>query len=58
MQRLAEIQVSAEELGAARAGDSAARRALFERVAPGTLAHHPAPGAPQTRWPTTCFRTR
>jgi RNA polymerase sigma-70 factor (ECF subfamily) len=33
MQRLAEINVTAEELEAARAGDSAARRALFERVA-------------------------
>ena len=38
MQRLAEIHVPAEELEAARAGDPAARRALFERVAPGTLA--------------------
>ncbi len=37
MQRLADIQVTAEELGAARAGDSAARRVLFERVAPATL---------------------
>jgi len=37
MQRLAEIHVPAEELEAARAGDPAARRALFERVAPGTL---------------------
>jgi RNA polymerase sigma factor (sigma-70 family) len=37
MQRLAEIHVTAEELGAARAGDSAARRALFDRVAPATL---------------------
>src|SRR5678816_4466379 len=37
MQRLAEIHVTADELGAARAGDSAARRALFERVAPATL---------------------
>jgi RNA polymerase sigma-70 factor (ECF subfamily) len=38
MQRLAEIHVSAEELAAARAGDRAARGALFERVAPATLA--------------------
>jgi RNA polymerase sigma-70 factor (ECF subfamily) len=38
MQRLAEIEVSAEELAAARAGDRDARRALFERVAPATLA--------------------
>jgi len=37
MQRLAEIHVPAEELDAARAGDAAARRALFERVAPATL---------------------
>ena len=37
MQRLAEIEVSADELGAARAGDVAARRVLFERVAPATL---------------------
>src|SRR6187397_1547247 len=37
MQRLAEINVTAEELDAARAGDSAARRALCERVAPATL---------------------
>jgi RNA polymerase sigma factor (sigma-70 family) len=37
MQRLADIHVTAEELGAASAGDSAARRALFERVAPATL---------------------
>ena len=37
MQRLAEIQVTAEELAAARAGDREARRALFERVAPATL---------------------
>ena len=37
MQRLAEIDVTAEELGAARAGDRHARRALFERVAPATL---------------------
>jgi RNA polymerase sigma-70 factor (ECF subfamily) len=38
MQRLAEIQVSETELAAARDGDSDARRALFERVAPGTFA--------------------
>jgi RNA polymerase sigma factor (sigma-70 family) len=38
MPRLAEIEISADELAAARAGDVAARRALFERVAPGTLA--------------------
>jgi len=38
MQRLSEIQVSADELEAARAGDVAARSALFERVAPPTLA--------------------
>ena len=38
MQRLAEIEVSADELGAARGGDPAARRVLFDRVAPGTLA--------------------
>jgi len=37
MQRLAEIHVPPEELAAARAGDSAARSALFERVAPATL---------------------
>lgn len=34
MQRLAEIEVSADQLAAARAGDVAARRDLFERVAP------------------------
>ena len=38
MQRLAEIEVPADELAAARAGDPAARSALFTRVAPGTLA--------------------
>ena len=38
MQRLAEIDVSAHELAAARAGDAAARRALFEKLAPPTLA--------------------
>ena len=37
MQRLAEIEVTAGELEAARAGDREARRALFERVAPATL---------------------
>ncbi len=38
MQRLAEIEVSADELAAARAGDAQSRAALFTRVAPGTLA--------------------
>jgi RNA polymerase sigma factor (sigma-70 family) len=38
MHRLVEIQVPAGELEAARAGDPTARSALFERVAPGTLA--------------------
>jgi RNA polymerase sigma factor (sigma-70 family) len=38
MQRLAEIEVQADELAAARAGDPAARSALFTRVAPPTLA--------------------
>lgn len=38
MQRLAEIQVPDTELAAARDGDRDARRALFERVAPATLA--------------------
>src|SRR6187399_1952509 len=38
MQRLAEIEVPADELAAARAGDPAARGALFTRVAPATLA--------------------
>ena len=38
MQRLSEIHVSADELEAARAGDVVARGALFERVAPATLA--------------------
>jgi RNA polymerase sigma-70 factor (ECF subfamily) len=37
MQRLAEIQVPDDELRAARAGDAAARSALFQRVAPATL---------------------
>src|ERR1044072_8657277 len=37
MQRLAEIEVTAEELAAARAGDREARRALFERVGPAAL---------------------
>jgi RNA polymerase sigma-70 factor (ECF subfamily) len=38
MQRLAEIEIAPEEIAAARDGDRAARRALFERVAPQTLA--------------------
>ncbi|HLA72359.1 MAG TPA: RNA polymerase sigma factor [Steroidobacteraceae bacterium] len=38
MQRLADIDISADELAAARAGDAAARGALFERLAPPTLA--------------------
>lgn len=38
MQRLAEIEVLPDELAAARAGDQAARSALFSRVAPPTLA--------------------
>jgi RNA polymerase sigma factor (sigma-70 family) len=38
MQRLAEIEVPDDELAAARAGDREARRALFERVAPGAFA--------------------
>ena len=37
MQRFAEIQISADELAAARGGDTAVRRALFERVAPAAL---------------------
>jgi RNA polymerase sigma factor (sigma-70 family) len=37
MQRLAEIDLSPEELAAARAGDAAARRMLFERLAGPTL---------------------
>ncbi|HTU65975.1 MAG TPA: RNA polymerase sigma factor [Steroidobacteraceae bacterium] len=37
MQRLAEIEISTEELAAARGGDAAARRILFDRVAPATL---------------------
>jgi len=37
MQRLAEIEVSADELTAARGGDAAARRVLFDKVAPATL---------------------
>ena len=37
MQRLSEIHVTGEELAAARAGDTAARRMLFDRVAPATL---------------------
>jgi RNA polymerase sigma-70 factor (ECF subfamily) len=38
MQRLADIEVPADELAAARAGDARARGALFARVAPGALA--------------------
>jgi RNA polymerase sigma-70 factor (ECF subfamily) len=38
MQRLAEIEVSEADLAAARAGDGVARSALFERLAPPTLA--------------------
>jgi RNA polymerase sigma factor (sigma-70 family) len=38
MQRLAEIEISGQELAAARAGDAAARRVLFDRVSGGTLA--------------------
>jgi RNA polymerase sigma factor (sigma-70 family) len=38
MQRLAEIEISADELTAARGGDAAARRVLFDKVAPATLA--------------------
>src|SRR3954470_23595354 len=37
MQRLAEIEVSVDELAAARGGDVGARRVLFDKVAPGTL---------------------
>ena len=37
MQRLAEIRLSTDELAAARGGDQAARRALFDRVASPTL---------------------
>jgi RNA polymerase sigma factor (sigma-70 family) len=37
MQKLAEIQISEAELAAARAGDVAARGALFERLAPPAL---------------------
>jgi RNA polymerase sigma-70 factor (ECF subfamily) len=37
MQKLAEIHVDPAELDAARAGDAAARRRLFERVAPAAL---------------------
>jgi RNA polymerase sigma factor (sigma-70 family) len=37
MPRLAEIEVSSAELSAARDGDAAARRVLFDKVAPGTL---------------------
>jgi RNA polymerase sigma-70 factor (ECF subfamily) len=38
MQRLSEIEIPEDQLAAARAGDTAARAALFERVAPGALA--------------------
>lgn len=38
MQRLADIEVPADELAAARAGDAQARGALFARLAPATLA--------------------
>ena len=38
MQRLAEIEIPSELLAAARAGDRCARGALFERLAPATLA--------------------
>ena len=57
MQRLAEIEVPADELAAARAGDRDARRALFERVAPATLGiirRLVVTG----NWPRTCCRTR
>jgi RNA polymerase sigma-70 factor (ECF subfamily) len=37
MQRLADIDISAEELAAARAGDAGARRVLFDRLAGPTL---------------------
>lgn len=37
MQRLSEIQVTEAELAAARAGDAAARGALFQKLAPPTL---------------------
>jgi RNA polymerase sigma factor (sigma-70 family) len=37
MQRLADIEISDAELAAARAGDVAARGALFQRLAPPTL---------------------
>ena len=57
MQRLAEIQVPADELAAARAGDVAARGALFERVAPATLGIIRRLVA-QRAWPKTCCRTR
>src|ERR1044071_5535914 len=48
MQKLADIDITPEELAAARAGDTAARRVLFSRVAAPTLAiirrlvRHPA----------------
>jgi RNA polymerase sigma factor (sigma-70 family) len=38
MQKLADIHVAPDELAAARAGDAAARRALFDKVAAPTLA--------------------
>jgi DNA-directed RNA polymerase specialized sigma24 family protein len=38
MLKLADIHVAPEELAAARAGDAAARRALFDKVAAPTLA--------------------
>jgi RNA polymerase sigma factor (sigma-70 family) len=37
MHRLTEIEVTADELAAARGGDVAARRVLFDKVAPATL---------------------
>jgi RNA polymerase sigma-70 factor (ECF subfamily) len=37
MHRLVEIEISADELAAARGGDVGARRVLFDRVAPATL---------------------
>jgi RNA polymerase sigma factor (sigma-70 family) len=38
MQKLADITVCSEELAAAQAGDAVARRALFDKIAPPTLA--------------------
>ena len=58
MQRLAEIEVPADELAAARAGDRAARRALFERVAPATLGIIRRLVRAEGAWPRTCCRTR